>query len=75
MCKYCKKLKELKDLDEKEYKKIINLWKLRDFRARKLAERALDYIYSLNYIESDNGDYYGLEKALTDFIECSYLGK
>lgn len=75
MCKYCKRLKQLKDLDEKRYKEIINDLKRRDFKARKLAERALVYIYSLDYIESDNGDYNGLEKALMDFILCSYVGK
>lgn len=36
MCKYCKRLKELIDLDKKEYERVINAWKRRDLKARKL---------------------------------------
>lgn len=38
MCKYCKKLKEIKDLDENRYQEIINTWRRRDLKARKLIQ-------------------------------------
>lgn len=41
MCKFCSNLKRIKDLDEKEYKKIIDYWRQRDLKARKLLVRLL----------------------------------
>lgn len=67
MCKYCKNLNRIKDLNENEYKKIIEMWRHRDYKARKLLCDALNL---LGYKSCDNG----LKVDLSDTLNKSNNG-
>lgn len=59
-----KKMNKLLDLDYNQlYDKYHDL-KLSHKRLEKLLKRTLDYLDSLGFIESDNGDYYSLYEAI-----------